>query len=302
MHLTVVPAKLPGRNQGWVQRMLPGRRYFKRAFLVPQFLSRLLLTGLGALLLPAQTFAVEVPRAPLRVATWLDRQALRGTPQDMYVSQQLALGLLAFNSPYLFGGKALRSQLTCGACHSQEGLSGAALRLSLRGPVPDLRAAASHTDVAAFVTHAIKTEFDGPPLSQQNARALAALSDVLAPMALETKSAYRVDGSALIAIGLRLTVAFANKANAGTEELDFVIDSLRFLLGEMQRGKPTDADLGLLDETNRALRAVMGDLEDAPPAKRQLALMPLQSLAERWEALRTQTAVLRLSQAPARHE
>ena len=300
MTLTDAPAKLPWRSQGRVLRRVSGSRYFQGGFLAPQFL--LLLIGLGALLLPTLTFAVEVPRAPLRVATWLDRQALGGTHQELLVSQQLALGLLAFNSPYLFGGKALRSQLTCGACHSQEGLSGAALRLSLRGPVPDLRTAASHTDVAAFVTHAIETEFDGPPLSQQNARALAALSEVLAPMAADTQSAYRVDASALIAIGLRLTVAFATKAEVGTEQLDFVIDSLRFLLGEMQRGKPTDADLGLLDETNRALRAVIVALEDAPPAKRQPALMPLQRLAERWEALRTQVAVLRPSRAPARHE
>lgn len=300
MTLKDAPPKLPWRSQGRVLRRVSGRRYFQGGLLAPQFL--LLLIGLGALLLPTLNLAVEVPRAPLRVATWLDRQALGGTHQELLVSQQLALGLLAFNSPYLFGGKALRSQLTCGACHSQEGLSGAALRLRLRGPVPDLRTAASHTDVAAFVTHAIETEFDGPPLSQQNARALAALSQVLAPMAADTQSAYRVDASALIAIGLRLTVAFATKAEVGTEQLDFVIDSLRFLLGEMQRGKPTDAGLGLLDETNRALRAALVALEDASLAKRQLVLMPLQSLAERWEALRTQAAVLRLSQALAPHE
>jgi len=278
------------------------RLRFNRGFLTLRVLRALLHTGLGTLLLATQTFAVEAPRAPVRVATWLDRQALRGTAQELLVTQQLALGLVAFNSPYLFGGKALRSHLTCGACHSQEGLSGAALRLRLRGPVPDLRAAASHTDVAAFVAHAVETEFDGPPLSQQNASALTVLLEVLAPMELDPQSAYRVDAPALIAIGLRLSVALAAKAESETEQLVFVIDSLRFLLGEIQRGTPTDAALRLLDETNGALRAALVALEEAPPSKRQLTWMPLQSLALRWEALNTQATVLRLKQAGVRNE
>jgi len=278
------------------------RLRFNRGFLTLRFLRALLHTGLGALLLATQTFALEAPRAPVRVATWLDRQALGGTAQELLVTQQLALGLVAFNSPYLFGAKALRSHLTCGACHSQEGLSGAALRLRLRGPVPDLRAAASHTDVAAFVAHAVETEFDGPPLSQQNASALAALSKVLAPMVLDPQSAYRVDAPALIAIGLRLSLALAAKAESETEQLVFVLDSLRFLLGEIQRGTPTDAALRLLDETNGALRSALVALEEAPPSKRQFTWMPLQSLAVRWEALNTQAAVLRLNLPGVRNE
>jgi hypothetical protein len=58
----------------------------------------------------------------------------------------------------------------------------------------------------------------------------------------------------------------------------------------------------LLDETNGALRAALVALEEAPPSKRQLTWMPLQSLALRWEALNTQAAVLRLKQAGVRNE
>lgn len=234
-----------------------------------------------ALLLPCESLAGEPPRQPVRVSTWLDRDACAPTPGVLRLSPEVALGLVAFNSPYLFGGKALRSQLTCGACHSNDGPSGAAVRLRLRAPVPDLRAAAGRIDVAAFVDHAVVAEFDGPPLPRRTARALAALAGVLAPVASDPAEMCRVEAASLVAIGLRLAIARVGATDAGADELDFLLDSLRFILGEMARGTPPDGPAFLLDETNRALHDAMPAVDDANGI---VALATLQTLADRWEA------------------
>jgi hypothetical protein len=213
--------------------------------------------------------------------TWLDRDACAGTSDVLSLSPDVALGLVAFNSPYLFGGKALRSQLTCGACHAKDGLSGAAVRLRLRAPVPDLRAAAGRTDVAAFVNRAVVAEFDGPPLPRQTARALAALAGVLAPLSSKPAEICRIDSTSLVAIGLRLAIARVSAADASAEELDFLLDSLRFILGEMARGTLSGDLLALLNQINRELHDARLTIDDA---NRTVALASLRRLADSWEA------------------
>jgi hypothetical protein len=215
------------------------------------------------------------------LSTWLERDACASTPQVLRLSPDVALGLVAFNSPYLFGGKALRSQLTCGACHAKDGPSGAAVRLRLRAPVPELRAAVDRIDVAGFVDHAVVAEFDGPPLPRRTARALAALAGVIAPFSSDPAEMCQVDATSLVAIGLQLAIARVGVAGADADELDFLLDSLRFILGEMARGSPPDGLASLLNETNRALRDAMVAVDDA---NGRVALATLQRLATRWEA------------------
>jgi hypothetical protein len=215
------------------------------------------------------------------------------------LSPEVALGLVAFNSPYLFGGKALRSQLTCGACHAKDGPSGAAVRLRLRAPVPDLRAAVGRIDVAAFADRAVVAEFDGPPLPGRTARALAALASVLAPFSSDPGEMCRVDAASLVAIGLRLAVAQVGAADAGAEELDFLIDSLRFMLGEITRGTPPDGVASLVIETNRALHDAMPTVDDADG---RVALASLQGVADRWDAVSERPHFLLASGAPPAHE
>jgi hypothetical protein len=128
-----------------------------------------------ALFLPCAVSAGELLREPVRLNTRLTQAACPTAHGSVRLSLDVALGLIAFNSPYLFGGKALRSQLTCGACHTKEGPSGAAVRLRMRAPVPDLALLGSEIDVAAFVSRAVEHEFDGPPLPAGTARALSAL-------------------------------------------------------------------------------------------------------------------------------
>lgn len=232
-----------------------------------------------ALLLPCESLAGEPPRQALRVSTWLDREACAVMPKVLQLAPDVAFGLVAFNSPYLFGGKALRSQLTCGACHAKQGPSGAAVRLRLRAPVPELRAAAGRIDVAAFVVNAVVAEFDGPVLPRRTARALAALSGVIAPFSSDPAEMCRIDAASLVTIGLQLAIARVGAADA--DELDFLLDSLRFVLGEMARGTPPDVPAALLDETNRELHNVMPVVDDASSS---VVLATLQRLAGRWEA------------------
>ena len=251
------------------------------------------------LLLPREALAGEPPRQPVRMTTWLEREACAGGPGVLRLSPDVALGLVAFHSPYLFGAKALRSQLTCGACHAKDGLSGAALRLRLRAPVPDLRAAADRIDVAAFVTHAVVAEFDGPPVAPRTARALAALSHVLAPLSSEPAQVCQVDADSLVAVGLQLAIARVGAADGDADDLDFLIDSLRFFLGEMARGLPPDGPLPRLDEANRTLHDLMPVARDVSARVR---LATLQGLAKRWEAVSSGPQVVLALGAVPGHE
>ncbi len=252
----------------------------------------------AALLLPGASFAGEPARQPVHLSTALDRDAcVAETPDALQLSPEVALGLVAFHSPYLFGGKALRSQLTCGACHAKDGLSGAAVRLRLRAPVPELRAAAGRIDVAAFVDHAVVAEFGGPPLPLRTARALAALASVLAPFSSEPAAVCRVDATSLVAIGLRLAIARVGAADA--DGLDFLLDSLRFVLGEMARGTPPGALASLLGDTNRALHDALPAFGDANDSALRATL---QGLAARWDAASESPHFVLASAAVAAHE
>jgi hypothetical protein len=255
--------------------------------------------ALAEALLPCESLAGEPPRQSVRISTWLDRDACASTPQVLRLSPEVAFGLVAFNSPYLFGGKALRSQLTCGACHAKDGPSGAAVRLRLRAPVPDLRAVASRVDVAAFANHAVVAEFDGPPLTPRTARALAALASALASYSSEPAETCRVDATSLVSIGLRLAVARVGATDAGADELDFLLDSVRFMLGEMARGTPPGALGSLVAETNHALHDAMPPVDDAGG---RVALASLQGVADRWDAASDRPHFVLTSSATPAHE
>jgi len=231
-----------------------------------------------ALFLPHPAPAGELPREPVRLNTWLTQAACPVAQGNVQLSPDVALGLIAFNSPYLFGGKALRSQLTCGACHAKEGPSGAAVRLRLRAPVPDLGVLSDVVDVAAFVAQAVEHEFDGPPLPPRTGRALSALASVLAPHAAPAAGSCLVDGASLVVIGLRLCAYQAGAVRGDSDEQDFVRDSLRFLIGELAHGAPSAVPLALIDDTNRVLRAAeVQSLGCGAPAS-------LTQLAGRWDA------------------
>jgi hypothetical protein len=286
-------ARYPG---GWANEACP-RTGKKLARVAVGFIVGLALSE--AMLLPCDSNAAEPPRQAVRVSTWLDLKACAATPDVVKLSPDLALGLLAFNSPYLFGGRALRSQLTCGACHAKDGPSGAAVRLRMRAAVPELRSAADKVDVAAFVDHAVVAEFDGPPLPRRTARALSALARVLAPFSSDPATMCRVNATSLVAIGLQLAIVRVGAADAGADELDFLLESLRFILGEMARDTRPEVSVSLLGETNRALHDALRAIEDSNGSA---ALASLQRIAAEWESTNNRPHFMLMSNAVSAHE
>jgi hypothetical protein len=144
--------------------------------------------------------------------------------------------------------------------------------------VPDLGLLSHVVDVAAFVAQAVEHEFDGPPLPPRTGRALSALASVLAPHAAPAAGSCLVDGASLVVIGLRLCAAQAAAAHPDAEELAFVRDSLRFVLGELAEGTSYSAPAALIERTNRALHAAdLHALGCGTPAH-------LRQLAARWDA------------------
>lgn len=286
-------AQFPG---GWSGEVCPRLRKKLTSAVAGLFIG---LALAGALLLSCDANAGEPPRQGVRVSTWLDLSACAATPEAVRLSPDVAFGLLAFNSPYLFGGKALRSQLTCGACHAKDGPSGAAVRLRMRAAVPDLRRAAERVDVAAFVNHAVVAEFDGPPLPRRTARALSALVSVLAPFSSDPAEMCRVDATSLVAIGLQLAIVRVGAADADADELDFLLESLRFILGEMARSTPSEVSVSLLGETNRALHDALRAIEDS---RGSVALANLQRIAAQWESTNNRPHFMLISDAASAHE
>jgi hypothetical protein len=237
---------------------------------------------LGATVL-ALALAVPAPAAePLRPPLNFDMRlaagaCLPGSGGAVALDPRLALGLVAFNSPYLFGGKALRSQLTCNACHGGAGLSGAAVRITFRAPLPDLRrAAAGGADIAGFVRHAVVAEFDGPPLDAAMAGSLARVAAALAPDGAQVVCAIGPLG--LIGIALHLIAG-----GADPDQADFLADSARFVLGEVAANASAETMLSaqtILD-TNRQLHSVADEMLTDRGVARSMAAQ----LAERWDAM-----------------
>ncbi len=194
----------------------------------------------------------------------------------------VARGLLAFNTPYLFGGRAQRVGLTCGACHGASGTSGAAARLTFKQPVPDIALAASHgVTVARFAGHAVTAEFDGPPPDADLLAGLDALAGVMAPRGQAgTPPVCVVSADSLIGIELRLIQRAT--ATADADRLDFMIDSTRFVLGAMTEGQPSPAMQAMIVQTNQALHAA----EDAvDQGQRAQAAQGIGTASATWETI-----------------
>jgi hypothetical protein len=209
-----------------------------------------------------------------------------------HLDEAVARGLLAFNTPYLFGGRALRTNLTCGACHGSAAPSGIAASLSFRIPPPDIaRIAAEGIDVGAFAAQSIPAEFEGPPPPAAILRGLAALGRVMSPRGATPVCA--IDAPALIDIELRLIAVEAPAADP--DRLVFLIDSTRFALGQMRMAGAAPAAAILA--ANAGLRAV-SDAVDAGGPTPAAALFG--ALAQSWERMMAQRGEAAFTLAPER--
>ena len=238
--------------------------------------------GTSALALTSAPASSEVSRGPVIVATEIDRSACRSMPDSSgtLLRSDVALGLVAFNSPYLFGGRALHNGLTCGACHNASAPSGAAVRFRFRKEVPDLRRSSERgVDVASFVDGALVHEFAARPASPKIANGLAALAKVIAPVSPSQEERCQIDAAALVDIALHLLQA---RTHSGTiEDAEFLIDSARFDLGEMARQDPADRFLQeVIGSANHSLRDLLPIVDAGKPDN---ALQAIRSTTERWE-------------------
>jgi len=218
----------------------------------------------ACLSIPSEAWpASAAPNAATLVLQTVLKPAICQTPA---LTQPIAIGLMAFNTPYLFGGRAQRIGLTCGACHGGGGPSGAAARLTFKQPVPDIALAASHgVDVAHFARHAVMAEFNGPVPDSDLLAGLGALAGVMAPKGAAATSACVVTAASLIGVELRLIQRQAGSADA--DRLDFMIDSTRFVLGAMAAERNPAALQAAIGQTNQALHAAEDAVDDGQRAK-----------------------------------
>lgn len=161
------------------------------------------------------------------------------------IKQDVALGLVAFNSPYVFGGAPLHDGITCSACHGSNGLSGPALRVKFEHTVPDLHArswqggvgrASSSPDLESFIRAAIISEFSGvdpdPVILAALGQYVRQLPDPKAPC---TRAPLKADAIALVA---SLLLAGPG-ADFNASQREFIASSGRFALGQIFAGAPS---------------------------------------------------------------
>jgi hypothetical protein len=238
--------------------------------------------GLSAVALVITSASASSERGPVTVATTIDQSSCQSAPDraGYLLRFDVALGLVAFNSPYLFGGRALHNGLTCGACHNASAPTGAAVRFRFRNKVPDLRRSSDRgVDVASFVDVALVHEFAGRPASRGLTSGLVALAKVIAPTPPSTGPWCQIDAAALVDVTMHLLEA--QTGSVTIEASEFLIDSARFDLGEMAREGPADTVLQVaISSANQSLRDLLPIVDSG---QTDIALKSIRSLTERWE-------------------
>ena len=188
-------------------------------------------------------------------------------PCSLAMPPRTALGLVAFNTPYLFGGKALHDRLTCSSCHGASRISGPAERLEFDPPVPDLHRAvwlapigrlARSPDLESFILHAIRREFSGgePPDD-----IVPALADYVRQLPVPEDGGKPSTGVAIGPLGIvqlatMLMIHRNQRDIAG--RTSFLVASARNALGEVAAGAPSDIAISRveLDEMNGELKLI----------------------------------------------
>jgi hypothetical protein len=186
------------------------------------------------------TFARDL-RAPVEAVTELEGSACENHELGLRVNEATAIGLVVYNSPYIFGGRALRDGLTCNACHNPGGFSGAAAGLETkRVRPPSLRAAKERgINLAAFAQKAVSEEFSGPLLDQRFAAGLDELAGALPLAGHDNPQSCSLGPLGLVQLAVE--VADAQTLHLSASEREFMIETARFVLGEIERGARSEA-------------------------------------------------------------
>lgn len=224
---------------------------------------------------------VGKPLSPTRLEAWLTSVP---NHQDSFVlDRQLLFGAIAFNSPYLFGGAALRDHITCVACHGSDGPSGPALHISFDKKIPDLfeqdwddnRNSDRMPD--SFIKVSIRDEFSGPQPSDYLVRGMGAYLRQIAN-ARHYSGSVRFDAKMLA--GLAILVLRDDLAHQQYGDIDFLIETARFALGEAVVDLDAASQLKFT-QFNRQLKE-LGErlgltLQDAELREIDCRLAPIQS-------------------------
>jgi hypothetical protein len=208
--------------------------------------------------------------------------ACEGSPVSR-IAPSLALGIVAFNSPYLFGSLALRDGVTCRSCHAECGTSGPARRLVFDAPIPRLSGRrwggpegrrGDDPHLEAFSRRAIVEEFDGPEPARDIVEGLAAYVRQLPSSPSPDVVRMGAPDVALVALTL---VPDTIRHNDRTR-LDFLLESARFVLGEEVEDALSASRMpdGALIAANVELKAIgalasAGRVEEGERAVRDLA-------------------------------
>lgn len=205
----------------------------------------LYLLSLTLLLLPVAAAGTEASPPTALVAELSAQGCPARAAAVTKIKRDVALGLVAFNSPYVFGGAPLHDGITCSACHGSNGLSGPALRVKFEHTVPDLHArswqggvgrASSSPDLESFIRAAIISEFSGvdpdPVILAALGQYVRQLPDRKAPCA---RAPLKADAIALVA---SLLLAGPG-ADFNASQREFIASSGRFALGQIFAGAPS---------------------------------------------------------------
>ena len=183
-----------------------------------------------------------------------------GAESELRIGRRIALGAVAFNSPYLFGGAALHDSITCAACHDRSGPTGPAAKLTFVAPIPDLTSHEWPADRSAgnspesFVRRAIMKEFSGPPPDRDTVIAIGAYIRQFEP------SSVPGDRILIKAVDLaRLCVALLGDAarQKSLQNAGFLVETARFAIGQAAASSSHE-DLDKLMEANALLKR-LGD-------------------------------------------
>jgi hypothetical protein len=222
-------------------------RWTRRIWLLPTLLA----------LDPAWAGGAE-PAIPVRAPTLLAAEIVPLKGNIASVDGLVAWGAIAFNSPYIFGGDALKDGMTCAACHDASGPTGPAARMTFDRPIPDLRVrdwpdrAGLTASPEAFIRRAIPEEFDGPVPDPQTVLAIGAYVRQLQHRQ-PAPSTIRLDSLGLAGLCMAVLRDEIGKGRAATA--DILIETARFAIGQSAAGPPP-VDHDLLQAANTELKAL----------------------------------------------
>lgn len=225
--------------------------------------------GTFILLFLGTATAVATPDPPTRTGAEISEPACGGAGASCgrvdltLVPRDVALGLVAFNSPYLFGAQALHDGITCRSCHADCGLSGPAVRLVFDAPVPRLHGRrwrgpesrrGDDPDLEAFSRRAVTDEFGGPMPDPDIVSALAAYVRQL-PDTAPGASPHALRLSSLDVAITALALVDDALQKKDRMRLDFLVESARFVVGQEAAGSGAGASAALI-VANDDLKAI----------------------------------------------